>query len=128
MQKDFDGWNKAKKQVHYESAYKLFHERELWWCSFGINVGREQDGRQDNFERPIVILKTLSPDTFCALPLSTKKKLERFQSEVTANDIRGFVLLDQIRVLDSKRLLRKIGTMNQNEFQDVKKKLGKVLL
>lgn len=128
MQKDFDGWNIQKKRINKEERRPDFHEREIWWSSVGVNVGREQDGRQDNFERPIVILKALSPDTFCALPLSTKKRLERFQSAVTHENVHGFALLDQIRVLDSKRLLRKIGTMEQEEFLAMKKKLTRALL
>ena len=125
--KDFDGWNKEKKNVHENGAQKLFVEREIWWSTFGINIGREQDGRGDNFERPVVILKKLSPDTFICLPLSTKKKLQTFQSTVTHEEIHGFALLDQIRVLDSKRLLRKIGTMNLDEFSILKDKIKKLL-
>ena len=127
MKKDFDSWNEEKKKVNNEGVQKLFHEREIWWVSFGINIGREQDGRGDNFERPVVILRTLSPDTFICLPLSTKKRLDVFQSPVTSEDICGFALLDQIRVIDSKRLLRKIGTMKSNEFILLKEKMRKLL-
>ena len=125
--KNFDSWNEEKKKVNNRVIQKLFHEREIWWVSFGINIGREQDGRGDNFERPIVILKTLSPDTFICLPLSTKKKLELFQASVTNENISGFALLDQIRVLDSKRLLRKIGMIDLNEFIFLKEKMRKLL-
>lgn len=128
MQKDFDGWNIRKKIIDSKQREPDFHEREIWWSSVGVNIGREQDGRQDNFERPVVILKELSPDTFCASPLSTQKRLEKFQSAVTHENVHGFALLDQIRVLDSKRLLRKIGTMEQGEFLAMKKKLTHVLL
>ena len=121
--KDFNSWNEEKKKVDSIGTRKLFHEREIWWASFGINIGREQDGRGDNFERPVLVLKTLSPDTFICLPLSTKKRLDIFQSPVTSEDISGFALLDQIRVIDSKRLLRKIGTMSSVEFIVIKEKM-----
>ena len=127
MNKDFDKWNEEKKRTHNEGKQKLCHEREIWWCIFGINVGREQDGRGDNFERPAVILKKLSPDTFITLPLSTKKRLEKFQSEVTYGSLSNFALLDQIRVLDTKRLLRKIGAMDQGEFEVMRNKLKELL-
>jgi len=125
--KNFDSWNEEKKKVNNKGMQKLFHEREIWWASFGVNIGREQDGRGDNFERPILILKTLSPDTFICLPLSTKKRLDAFQASVTNEDIRGFALLDQVRVIDSKRLLRKIGTMKLDEFIILKEKMRKLL-
>ena len=59
--------------------------------------------------------------------LSTKKRLASFQSSVTHEGIHGFALLDQIRVIDSKRLLRKIGTMNLDEFSILKDKMKKLL-
>jgi mRNA-degrading endonuclease toxin of MazEF toxin-antitoxin module len=125
--KDFDSWNEEKKKVNNKDIKKLFHEREIWWVSFGINIGREQDGRGDNFERPVIILRTLSPDTFICLPLSTKKRLETFQALVTSENICGFALLDQIRVIDSKRLLRKIETIKLSEFILLKEKMRKLL-
>jgi hypothetical protein len=41
--KDFDGWNKVKKFTEQRER-PLFHEKEIWWCLFGVNVGSEQDG------------------------------------------------------------------------------------
>ncbi|MCA9353767.1 hypothetical protein KC842_02765 [Candidatus Nomurabacteria bacterium] len=75
--KNFDSWIKEKKNINNNGTKKLFHRREIWWACFGINIGREQDGRGDNFERPIIILKKLSQDTFICLPLSTKKKVRK---------------------------------------------------
>lgn len=127
MQKDFDTWNEQKKNINNSGTTKLFHEREIWWSSFGINIGREQDGRADNFERPIIVLKKLSPDTLLCLPLTTKEKLEKFQSAITHEEVRGFALLDQVRVLDSKRLLRKIGMISRDDFETMKAKFKKIL-
>ena len=126
--KDFDGWNEEKKHLHRNSHRPSFiSEREIWWCSFGVNIGREQDGGGSNFERPSLVLRVLSPDTFVALPLSTRKRLERFQSKVTHDDVSGFALLDQIRVVDIKRLRRKVGTVSQEEFGAILEKLKKIL-
>ena len=44
MKKDFDDWNKNKKVINDDNENKLYHTRELWWCSLGLNVGSEQDG------------------------------------------------------------------------------------
>ena len=127
MHKDFDKWNYDKKQINAASPRPAFvSEREIWWCSLGINIGREQDGRGDGFERPAVVIKTLSPDTCIVLPLSTKRRLHKFQSEVTHGSMRGFALLDQVRVLDAKRLRRKIGTVSQSEFEAMIEKFKSV--
>jgi mRNA interferase MazF len=128
MHKDFDQWNEAKKQINITAPCPPFvSEREIWWCSLGINIGREQDGRGDSFERPAVVIKTLSPDTCMVLPLSTKRRLPKFQSEITHGSIRGYALLDQVRVFDTKRLQRKIGTANKSEFDAMVEKFKKIV-
>ncbi len=127
MQKDFDKWNKAKKDIHHNAKKKFFLPREIWWCAFGVNVGREQDGGKYNFERPIVVLGALSPDTLISIPLSTKRKLDKFQATVTFGNLINYALLDQIRVIDSKRLVRKIGMMEKTEFERIKRKLFDIM-
>lgn len=58
--KDFDTWSKEKKTLEQEGHDSLvFHEREIWWCSIGINVGDEQDGKNERFERPVLVLKKI---------------------------------------------------------------------
>ncbi len=125
MEKDFDGWNKIKKETNEKVLPEefFFYEREIWWSCLGVNIGREQDGQGDDFERPIIILKVLSPDTLIAVPLSTKKRIARFQVTITFGNLINYGLLDQIRVIDSKRLLRKIGMVKNSEFEETKHRL-----
>ena len=127
MQKDFDNWNNLKKQLHGLGRGPFVSEREIWWCSLGVNIGREQDGRGADFERPVIIIKTMSPDTFIGLPLSTKKRIEKFQAPITHGKVRGLALLDQIRVFDTKRLRRKIGMADIDQFSVLKEKLNLIL-
>jgi hypothetical protein len=56
MQKDFDRWNERKKIIHDSGENKLYHAREIWWCSLGVNIGSEQDGDNENYTRPVLIL------------------------------------------------------------------------
>lgn len=44
MTKDFDKWNTVKKGVDRNGLPKLYHTREIWWCSLGVNIGFEQNG------------------------------------------------------------------------------------
>ena len=83
MEKDFLKWHKRKEKLHIEGARVFFHEREVWWCSLGYNVGFEQDGKGYNFARPIIIFKKFNNEVFWAVPLTraTKKiskKSERY--------------------------------------------------
>ena len=104
-----------------------FIHRELWWCSYGINIGSEQNGVGDNFERLCLIIQKLSAKTFIALPLSTKERLPKFQVKTIVKNKTGYVLLDQVRVLDSKRLLRKVETLPNEEFKVIKTRLKEML-
>jgi len=79
--KNFDEWNENKKYIHCRAEQKFFLPREIWWCALGVNIGREQDGGKRNFERPAVVVKKLSPDTLIVIPLSSKKRLARFQKD-----------------------------------------------
>ena len=71
--KDFDSWNEEKKSLENVGHDILaFHEREIWWCSIGINLGDEQDGKNELFERPVLILKKFNNKVAWVLPMSTK--------------------------------------------------------
>jgi hypothetical protein len=61
MFKDFDEWNEEKKNFEkYSPESLIFHEREIWWCSLGVNLGDEQDGKNNLFERPVLVVRKTS--------------------------------------------------------------------
>ncbi len=53
MQKEFDTWNIHKKEIEENIPTYFVNKREIWWCSLGVNVGGEQDGVGEFFERPM---------------------------------------------------------------------------
>ena len=57
MEKDFDRWNINKKRLHSQNVLHFYHEREIWWCSLGVNIGFEQDGTGKNFDRPVIVVR-----------------------------------------------------------------------
>ena len=122
MIKDFKKWHNKKEHLHNQNSRLFFHEREIWWCSLGANVGFEQDGKGEFFARPILILKKFNNEVFWALPLTTKSKPNRFYAAVFLKDnlSRG-VILSQLRLLDAKRLIDKIGTLNKDNYLAIKK-------
>ena len=76
MQKNFDSWNNLKKIFEKESREVFAHPREVWWCSLGVNLGAEIDGKNDNFERPVLVLSVYSRETMFILPITGKEKSE----------------------------------------------------
>lgn len=43
--KNYDQWNNLKKQLEERKEMPSFHEGDVWWCSLGVNIGQEIDGK-----------------------------------------------------------------------------------
>lgn len=127
MEKDFDGWNQQKKLVHEKEFTNYVHEREVWWCSIGVNVGVEEDGKNAHFERPVLIVRKFSKDAVFAAPITTKVKDNPYYFPYK-HDGREFALMtSQLRLVSTKRLRRKIYRMDSTIFQSVLTELISVL-
>ena len=126
--KDFDRWNELKKKLHIRNEEILFHEREIWWCSLGINVGFEENGKNEMFERPVLILRKFNKYILWIIPLTRSKKDGDYYYRITqGEEDDSVVILSQIRLISSKRLLRKMRMLKEPEFEDIKNKVKKFL-
>ena len=128
MEKDFDAWNTEKKRIHGRSKPPFYHEREIWWCALGVNVGFEQDGTGAGFERPVLILRGVSRTTCYAVPLTTSPK--RHPLRIPLGFVEGkpaAAIMSQMRLLDTRRLVNKIGFLDKGTFAFVKKAAKAVL-
>ncbi|OGG53822.1 hypothetical protein A3H16_03565 [Candidatus Kaiserbacteria bacterium RIFCSPLOWO2_12_FULL_53_8] len=119
MQKDFDKWNEEKKKLHNRESGVFFHEREIWWCSLGVNVGFEQDGTNDLFERPVLVVKKFNRDVLWVLPLTRSDKKNRYYLPVTIGEENSVVILSQLRLISSKRLQRYMHKLPQGQFKQI---------
>jgi mRNA interferase MazF len=120
--KDFDAWNERKKKIDAEAKAVLYHTREIWWCSLGTNVGYEQDGTGDEQQRPVLILKGISKSTCFIIPLTTSPKQHKLRIPIGQVDGKAAVaLMSQMRLIDTKRLVDKIGFLEQEVFAAVRK-------
>src|SRR3989344_6646831 len=109
MKKDFQKWHTLKQNIHNEKERRFYHEREIWWCSLGENVGFEQDGKGSDFARPILIIRGFNKEVFLCVPLTTKNKKGKYYADIDLGDkVIRKVILSQIRLIDSKRLQEKI--------------------
>jgi mRNA interferase MazF len=123
MEKNFEDWNLKKKEIHIKNKAPLFTEREVWWCSLGINVGSEEDGKGLNYLRPVLVVRKFNKDIFYGLPITSKEKDDIFHSLINSGEIKGSVILSQMRLIDSKRLSFLLGKITSKELDDIKKKL-----
>ena len=122
--KDFDKWHPLKKKIDNHSAEDIpyYHERKIWFCSLGQNVGYEQDGKDEEFWRPVIIIKKYNKHLFFGIPLTSKVKSFPFYFGIGNVDGRAaMAIISQARPLSSKRLVNKIDTLNLTVFEALKK-------
>lgn len=123
MRENYQQWHKEKAAIeHCDAARVFFHEREVWWCSLGSNVGFEQDGKGEKFARPILVFKKFNKEICWALPLSTKVKQGKFYSPLYLEDgLLRVAIISQLRLTDAKRFIRKIGVISEINYQEIQK-------
>lgn len=123
MQKDYDSWNIQKKQIDQSRMSKIFKPGEIWWCSVGLNVDIEINGKGDYFRRPVLIYKKLSRKSFIGIPVTSKFKDGSWFSPVIVRTNINFVVLNQIRLFSSKRLQKKLCSISDKDYINIKQKL-----
>ena len=127
MEKDFDKWNTVKKETNIQEP-RLYTVREIWWCRLGVNIGAEQDGRGEYFLRPVVILRGFGPDACLAIPLTTSVRKHPLRISVGIVDGRpARANLSQMRVIDTRRLMEKVGFLKKEIFTNIKKAVKRLL-
>ncbi len=129
--KRYDEWNKLKKETQEEKVFVGFKNRDIFYIKMGENIGFEQNGKGDNFVRPIVIIKGFNRDMFFGIPLSTKIKdgkfYHKFEFSKGGKLMINIALLSQMRLYSTKRLLNKIGVISKSDFEIIKSKFKKLI-
>lgn len=116
-----------KKNLN-ETTGKLYKAREVWWCSLGVNVGYEQDGTGSEFQRPVVILKGFSKQVCLVVPLTTSEKVNPYHFYLgKISDRNSFAIISQIRLIDTRRLIDKVGMLDKDKFAELKKSVKEIL-
>lgn len=121
MKKDFDAWNELKKSIQQNTQEIYFNEAEVWWCTLGINVGHEQDGVGNLAQRPVLVLKKLSAETCVVAPLTSSHKIHPLRIFVgITNERKSYAILSQLRVVDTKRFMERIITIESDRFEEIR--------
>ena len=125
MEKEFDNWNIKKKKLSItERVY--FHKGDVWYLSIGKNIGDEEDGKNQNFERPVLITRKFNNNIFIGVPLTSQDKNGKYYHKLISFS-GSTAILSQVRLFDAKRLLRYIGKIDSNELKEIKIKIGKIV-
>jgi mRNA interferase MazF len=133
LMKKFDEWNALAKELEtlksrlldQKTKKYLFHPREIWYCSIGVNIGVEICGKNQEFERPVLILKK-SGRQFNCLPLTSKRpKNSDFYFDISyidpsnGKEINSYVIITTPLTCDVNRLQRKVKKLDFMMFQAV---------
>jgi mRNA interferase MazF len=128
MSKDFQKWHKKKEEVEKTDVRPFFHEREIWYCALGVNVGFEEDGKGKDFLRPVIIFRKFNNSVFFGIPLTHTKKNSRFYYSFSFGEHVGSVaVLSQMRLIDARRLSHNIGEISEVDFVSLKEKFKALL-
>ena len=128
MSKDFDSWNKLQKFIESKNVDIFCNTREIWWASLGLNIGSEEDGKNNLFERPVLIIKVFNKSTVRILPLTSKTKNDKNHVPISYEGMLGSVILSQLKTISTKRLTRKLCKLNKREFDEITQRLRQNLL
>lgn len=121
-------WINLKIRINSSDISNVyFRERQIWWVSLGKNVGSEENGKHENFERPVIILKKISKETFFALPTSRQVKEGKYRVVFQKNRIKYSVKISQLRVISAKRLIRLVGNISRSDFEKIRRKTKELL-
>ncbi len=127
--KEYDEWNKVKKNLTKNRRKLGIKPRDIFWVKIGQNIGDEEYGKGSEFLRPVIVVKQLTSDLFIGVPTTTALKEDSdyfhniFYKSKTDENINSVAMLLQLKVLSKKRLLNKMGTVNQKEFEIIINKI-----
>ena len=103
---------------------------EIWLADLNPRIGTEPDKT-----RPVVVMQTnLLNDThpstiICPITSNVQPEIELLRVHLRKNqlDKPSDILVDQIRAIDNKRLLERIGKLNPEQSRSIKRNIQIVL-
>ncbi|MDM8565217.1 type II toxin-antitoxin system PemK/MazF family toxin [Candidatus Halobeggiatoa sp. HSG11] len=131
---NFDNWNEVKKRTDKNKNIVGFKERDIFWLRLGKNIGNEQYGKGNEFQRPVLIIKKLTPCMFVGVPLTSKLKGDNkyfHEFEYTTKKgllINNSALILQLKAFDKKRLMGRIGMIDKDEFTKILEKIRNLFI
>ncbi len=122
MLKRFKEWLELKSKLHaHMPKPPLVKERDMWWVSFGENVGSEMNGKSTLFSRPCIIIKKLAHGFYMVAPSTSKIHVGSWYAKITLGGKDNYICLNQIRTIDHRRLSSRLGRVDEADFKNVKR-------
>lgn len=119
---EIKNWLELKIKLWTKKDRVVFKQGEIWWCSLGFNLGEEIFGKGEKFTRPILIFKKFTRNSFMGLPLTMHGKKGSWYVELEVKGTKQYILLNQARILDKKRLTNKFSFVSKRDFERIKER------
>ena len=129
--KEYDCWNNKKKELACRDSIPFFSTCDIWWCNLGKNIGFEEDGKGDDFRRPVLVIRKFNKYLFIGIPLTSVEKNDKFHYKLPKYREDGkdsFLILSQIKVVSVNRLIRRIKQVEQVTLDGVNERLFGLIL
>lgn len=108
--------------------HAFIHAREVWWCSLGLNIGFEEDGKNELFERPVLILRKFNNDVVLVIPITSQVKQNKYHICFQHEDKNYSVIISQIRLISTKRLQRYMYRISdESTFRQIREAVKKMI-
>ncbi len=122
--KSFDRWSECKRYAHGVKNIIKFQQFQIIFMKIGLNIGYEQDGKGDEFLRPVLVYKKFNNRVFLGIPLTSKTKNDKFHFEFEyKKGKKSFAILSQIRLYDIKRAKYCDGKISKKQFINLQDRL-----
>jgi mRNA-degrading endonuclease toxin of MazEF toxin-antitoxin module len=123
VNKDFDSWNNLKKNIHLKEVGVFCNVREVWWASIGLNIGSEEDGKNEMFERPVLIIKVFNKSMLRIIPLTSTVRNNSNHVPIRHEGVEGSVILSQLKTISAQRLTRKLCRLPNEDYKAIIERL-----
>ena len=113
-------WTWLKSDLHIQAHIPKISEKDIWWASFGENIGVEINGKSNLYSRPILIFKKLSKYSFLGIPITSQRKTGSWYIQFSFRKKKSTAVLSQAKVMSVYRLYNRMGTLDNNDYNRIK--------
>lgn len=120
-------WADVQSKIDQKDYPDTWKVGGVFWAHQGVNIGSEQDGKGKNFTRPVLVIMEFSERIVLVAPISSKIRRHRYRFKVTVKGEMRMVLLDQIRVMDLKRLGHFVDEIPESTLRQIRSALANLI-
>lgn len=127
MEKDFGKWSIKKQGLNERVKLPIIKGGEIFWCSIGINIGDEENGKGELFARPVLVFRKFSSNLFWGIPLTSQNKYNEYYIQIKFKETINSAMISHLRLYDVKRLGLRMGRLNFFEYNKIIKSVTNLI-